>query len=68
MDRVALIPIVAFAADLGIASPFEGVKIRLRMGMAVAPGVRQIDGKKAPDLFPPFCPKSNEPLTGEFVQ
>jgi len=43
VDGVALIPIVAFAADLGIAVAFQRVEISFGMRMAVALGVGQID-------------------------
>ena len=47
VDGVALIPIVAFAADLRIAVALERIKIGLRMGVAVTLGVGQIDEDRA---------------------
>ena len=43
VNRIALIPIIAFAADLGITVAFERVKIGFGMSVAVALGVA-IDG------------------------
>ena len=47
MDRVALLPLMPLAADLRIATPLQGIEIGLRVRMAVALGVRQINKDRA---------------------
>ena len=47
VHRVALVPIVAFAADLRVTVALERIEIGFRMGVAVALGVRQIHKDRA---------------------
>src|SRR5919106_5821070 len=43
VNGIALVPVVALTADLGITVAFERIEISFRMGVAMAFGMRQVD-------------------------
>ena len=47
VHRVALVPVIAFAANLRVTVPFKRLQIGFRMGVAVALGVGQIHKDRA---------------------